>query len=488
VDIPGATGPSYSFLATLADEGAAFRVSVGIVGNRILSSAATLGVVNDVVAPTVLSARGVRTLDAITIRFSERMLAASAQEPGNYTLTDTNGVQITLGTPVLSADAMSVTIPTSPQAPGTVYTVNIDAISDQAAAGNQNAPTNFTFQTFTWSRGFAAADYFFGIPGVLVSDLTNNPAYPNNPSMSEYVGRIEQRNNFGAGVNAMENYGSHLYGRLIAPKTADYNFYVTSDDASAFYLSTDASPANNVLIASEPGWNGEREYIIGSNQASRGDPPANRSTTLFPAGVALDAGEVYYFELIAKEGGGGDNSSVAFEFPGSLPVVNGSQPIHGTFLEALADPVGAQITITEQTTFKLLTVTNVLHGQRALISVTAVGTNVNGSAPVVYQWQRSEAGGPWVDIYGANNSTFLAPASADRMFEYRALIFIPGAQAVSDPVRLNGEMVLTWTDPGVLESAPSVEGPWTIVTGATSPYKVDTTAGPMRFYRLAPAP
>jgi len=183
---------------------------------------------------------------------------------------------------------------------------------------------------------------------------------------------------------------------------------------------------------------------------------------------------------------------VAFEYPSSPRSVNGSQPIHGTHLQTLADPVGAAITIVEQTTFKILTSTNLQHGQRALISVTAVGTNVNGNAPVVYQWQRSDNGGPWYDLNGANGNTFIAPVAAGKIADYRALIFIPGAQATSAPVHLVGEMILTWTEPGVLQQAPTVTGPWTdIVPAATSPYLIDTTDPahqPMRFFRLRPAP
>jgi hypothetical protein len=485
LNIPGAQSTNYTTpLLAFANNGTQYRVLVFVPGKTITSDAATVTVLQDVTNPVVLSARGTRNLNAIRLTFDGPLSSPTAEEISNYTLMDSNNAVVPLfGPVVLSADGRTVTIPTAPQNAGDVFTITVENIQD--LAGNSIVTTNLTFQTFIWSRGFATADYFFNIgTGVTVPDLTNNPAYPNNPSMTEYVSVLEQRRNFNGTVEAQENYGTHMYAQLLPPTTDSYNFYMSSDDGGAVYLSTDASPANNLLIASEPGWNGVREFISGANQVSRGDPPANRSTTLFPAGISLTAGQAYYIEVLAKEGGGGDNSAVAFEFPGSLPVVNGSTPIHGTFLQALADPVDATISIVQQTT---LTTTNLQHGGHSLLTVSAVGTNVNGSAPVVYQWQRREGAGPWTDIYGANSNTYLAASSANRTFEYRALVFIPGAQAVTDPVQVAGEMVLTWTDPGVLQSAPTILGPWTDITpAAISPFPVDTTQSQMQFFRLRP--
>ena len=48
-------------------------------------------------------------------------------------------------------------------------------------------------------------------------------------------------------------------------------------------------------------------------------------------------------------------------------------------------------------------------------------------------------------------------------------------------VRVNGTITLEYT--GNLEAANDPEGPWDTVTGAASPFAVDTTAGPMKYYR-----
>jgi hypothetical protein len=45
----------------------------------------------------------------------------------------------------------------------------------------------------------------------------------------------------------------------------------------------------------------------------------------------------------------------------------------------------------------------------------------------------------------------------------------------------SGQKTLTWTGGGILQSAPTVSGPWTDVSGATSPYSVPTAAGSLFF-------
>jgi hypothetical protein len=108
-------------------------------------------------------------------------------------------------------------------------------------------------------------------------------------------------------VNAMDNYGARLSGYFTPDETGLYDFYMASDDQGELYLSTDADPANKVLIASEPEWNANNQYAT----TDRRNPaaPENRSTTLFPNGIVLEAGKSYYIEGLMKEGGGGDNLS-----------------------------------------------------------------------------------------------------------------------------------------------------------------------------------
>jgi hypothetical protein len=156
-------------------------------------------------------------------------------------------------------------------------------------------------------------------------DPVVNPRWPDQPDLVETVPTFE------APVNAMDRYGVRLSGLLTVPETGDYTFFMSSDDEGALYLSTDDQPANKSLIASEPQWNGSREWLTGANQASRGNPPSNIS-----APIHLETARTYFVEALMKEGVSGDHLAVTWQLP-SQPTApeNGSDPIGGAFLSAL---------------------------------------------------------------------------------------------------------------------------------------------------------
>jgi len=448
----------------------------------VTSDPVAITVLQDTGKPTVLSVNGTRSLDSIRVVFSEPVNPAQAQEPTNYILTDTNTNPVAFGTPVLGGDGRTVTIPvTGGHLAGAVFVLNISGISDLAGVPNTMVTTNITFQTWIWSRGFAIADYYLGIGGGLISDLTNNPAYPNSPGLTEYVSLLESR------ANWADNYGTRISARLRAPRTGNYHFFIASDDESAIYLSTDLDPANRVQIATEPQWAGGREFIYPSGDCC--GRPGNYRTNNPPylpvniaSNIALIAGSSYYIEALAKEGGGGDHLAVAWQFPGSPAIVNGSEPIQGTYLSSLADPVGASITVVTQPQS-----TNILSGMSLTLTATSVGTNVNGSAPVAYQWQRLD-NGVWTDIFGANSASYpFTSVPAGLNAQYRARIFIPGAEAVSATATVVGIIAIDWDPLGVLQEANEVTGPWTdIVPTPSNPFIVFPGDAPMKFYRLKP--
>ena len=60
-----------------------------------------------------------------------------------------------------------------------------------------------------------------------------------------------------------------------------------------------------------------------------------------------------------------------------------------------------------------------------------------------------------------------------------------GGGATFTDTRLEGaNITLEWTGGGTLQSAPAVTGPWTDVTGASSPHSA-TTSSPLQFYRIS---
>src|SRR6185369_15328101 len=90
--------------------------------------------------------------------------------------------------------------------------------------------------------------------GNAVADLTNSAKFPNSPDQTGYL-----TNSFEAGINIAENYGQRCRALITAPTTGSYVFWISSDDASTLFLSTDDNPNTKVVIASVNGWTSSRE-------------------------------------------------------------------------------------------------------------------------------------------------------------------------------------------------------------------------------------
>ena len=147
-----------------------------------------------------------------------------------------------------------------------------------------------------------------GIGGNAISDLTNNAAFPANPSADSLL-----TDYFEGPVDWADSYGTRLRAWLIAPVTGNYTFGIATDDNGVLFLSTDDTPAKKVTIAWVGGWAGSRQFGVEANQIS--------------SPITLTAGKRYYIEALQKEGGGGDNIAVAWQKPGDPAIVNNTVPI-----------------------------------------------------------------------------------------------------------------------------------------------------------------
>ncbi len=157
------------------------------------------------------------------------------------------------------------------------------------ADGSDIPPTPPGFGTILFER-------WTGISGGLVSDLTSNPAFPDNPTGGYRFSTLETPTNW------TNSYGTRIRGYLHPPTDGSYTFWVASNDNSELWLSTDGNPANASLIANVPGWTNQREWDkYPSNQQS--------------SPIYLNAGQKYYIEVLHKEDTGDDNLAVAWEGP-----------------------------------------------------------------------------------------------------------------------------------------------------------------------------
>jgi len=137
---------------------------------------------------------------------------------------------------------------------------------------------------------------WFNVPGGNIQDLLNYPNYPDQPSVRHVIKQF-----FEAPRNIADQYGQEIQGWLIPPVTGTYTFWISGDDQSQLFLSKDEDHTNATLIAQVPGWTNPREWDKYVQQKS--------------VSISLEAGQRYFIRALMKEGFGGDNLAVRWQFP-----------------------------------------------------------------------------------------------------------------------------------------------------------------------------
>ena len=187
---------------------------------------------------------------------------------------------------------------------GTTYYYVVTAVD---TSDNESGYSNEAGATPSGGSGSGTIlrEWWEGIGGTLVGDLTSNPNYPDNPTGNN------EPTSFEAPTDWADNYGTQMRGYVHPSFSGDYTFWIASDDNSELWLSTDDNPANASLIANVPGWTNSREWTKYVEQQS--------------AVISLTGGQKYYIESLHKEGAGGDNLAVAWQGLGiSQQVIDGS--------------------------------------------------------------------------------------------------------------------------------------------------------------------
>ncbi len=128
------------------------------------------------------------------------------------------------------------------------------------------------------------AYYFDSIDGNNLSDLYNSPNWPLMPSRKQNLegayGPLE--------LSQDNDYGTYVQGYLTVPVSGVYDFNVTGDNQTQFFLSSNETIENKEINS---------VFITGSTDVTEHDKYEQQMLS----GISLNAGQYYYYEFRHKE-------------------------------------------------------------------------------------------------------------------------------------------------------------------------------------------
>jgi hypothetical protein len=404
---------SQPFMAS--DNGTVITMVASNLFSRVERST-TVTVLADNTAPTILSAVGSQFQDLVVVTFSEPVDALTVGAPANYQVN--NGLQVYSAT--LDIDTRRrVTLRTSPQTPGTTYTMTMNNVRDPA--GNSIAPnTLVAFSAWVVSgKGFYVEVFTNTGGGTAVANLQSDQKFINNwPDAGFYTNRL------GVGWlgndTGLNNYGARVTGYLSVPTNGLYRLYVRGDDGTQIFMNTNGpSLAGRVLIARNDGANsGTWENGTGGSASPI---------------LTLNANTLYFTEVLVKEGGGQDHlevmlraiDPVALTAIGGVPAVSVNDIVPGDFFVTIGNPDRAQLTVAQSPEAEI----TVAQNDTVTLKASAYASSFEYSQATGYRWQVSDGAGGFVNIPGAlgPTHTFIALATDT---QYRLIISGPGTNVV----------------------------------------------------------
>jgi regulation of enolase protein 1 (concanavalin A-like superfamily) len=317
----------------------------------------------------VLLAAGNLSSNSIQVDFSEPVEPASGTNAANYALN--NGIAIASAAFGPSARIILLTTAT-PLTRGTSYTLTVNGVRDTSAARNLLA-ANSTHIFTALLKGLYRETYH-DITGILLADLTNNPAFPAGPTTADL-----HPADFETTPYHLNNYGQRLRARLTAPVTGNYTFWLAAHHSATLFLGTNDQPASARVIAavSPNALVSAREWDV---------QPAQRSAL-----IPLIAGQQYYIEALSKSG-------LSSEYPPDHLAVRWQLPAPSALTE---EPIPLARLTPYGLTLPLITTqpVSVVVAEGAAATFTVAVSNLD---PINYQWQQNGTNLP-----GATNATYI---------------------------------------------------------------------------------
>ncbi|MDA3874671.1 MAG: hypothetical protein PF795_12020, partial [Kiritimatiellae bacterium] len=145
--------------------------------------------------------------------------------------------------------------------------------------------------------GFVLMERWNSLGGGTVPHLTNASAFSLSPTQRELMTRLATLENQG------NSYGRRIRGYLVPAETRSHTVYQATDGGGEFWKSPKDSPFDRKRTAYVEGYTGINQFNKYAGQTAET--------------VLLQAGEHYYFEVLQKEGSGGDHVHVAWTTPGN---------------------------------------------------------------------------------------------------------------------------------------------------------------------------
>jgi RHS repeat-associated protein len=174
----------------------------------------------------------------------------------------------------------------------TAYSYRVRAYNSQGTSAWSNV---FTLTTQEATSGVVVREVWTNLEAnALVSSIpVNNRA----PDYTTTLTSLREPS------NVADYFGTRIRGYIQVPTSGQYTFWISSDDNSEMWLSADNQPANKQKIDSVIGWTDTLQWNKFPSQKSS---PKN-----------LITGVKYYFEILHKDAGGGDNLAVGWQTPNS---------------------------------------------------------------------------------------------------------------------------------------------------------------------------
>jgi hypothetical protein len=214
-----------------------------------------------------------------------KLLSMGGEKLANFTATSDN--PNIAGAAVGAGGLLTLTAKGSD---GDSTTVTINDVAN-------NLTKQITVKIVTFQLGTVLFEKWENLAAGGITGVTNDPRYPDNPTVTEQITSWKIPTDVG------DNYGTRIRGYLHPPTTGNYIFWISSDDQSQLFLSSDGDPENKEKVCEVTTWTNSEEWTKETNQKS--------------APIALEAGKHYYIETIHVEGTGGDNLAVAWQLEGA---------------------------------------------------------------------------------------------------------------------------------------------------------------------------